>query len=94
MWKRTFGAYADSEGPDQTAHSRSLIMAFAVRLQNLIRLCSFAYWSGSSLFACFPKTPFPIALACHVSHLSNEISEYMYNLPWSKEDIVSYEMAI
>ena len=25
-------AYADNEGPDQTAHSRSLIWAFVVRL--------------------------------------------------------------
>ena len=29
-----FRAYADSEGPDQTAHPCSLIRAFAVRLQN------------------------------------------------------------
>ena len=29
-----FGAYTDSEGPDQTAHRRSLIWVFAVRLQN------------------------------------------------------------
>ena len=27
-------AYADSEGPDQPAHPRSLIRAFPVRLQN------------------------------------------------------------
>ena len=27
-------AYADNEDPDQTAHMRSLIRAFAVRLQN------------------------------------------------------------
>ena len=32
--KYAVGAYADSEGPDQTAHLRSLIWAFADRLQN------------------------------------------------------------
>ena len=29
--KTYLGAYADSEGPDQTAHQRSLIRAFTVR---------------------------------------------------------------
>ena len=29
---RDISAYANSEGPDQTAHMRSLIMAFPVRL--------------------------------------------------------------
>ena len=29
-----FESYADNKSPDQTAHSRSLIRAFAVRLQN------------------------------------------------------------
>ena len=32
--KKCLRAYADSEGPDQPAHSRRLIWAFAVRLQN------------------------------------------------------------
>ena len=32
--KTCLRAYADSEGPDQTAHPRSLIRAFAVRLKN------------------------------------------------------------
>ena len=32
MDKGLFGAYADGEGPDQTAHPRSLIRAFVVRL--------------------------------------------------------------
>ena len=32
--ERYLWAYADSEGPDQPAHSRSLIRAFTVRLQN------------------------------------------------------------
>ena len=29
-----FDAHSDSKGPDRTAHSRSLIRAFAVRVQN------------------------------------------------------------
>ena len=32
--KTRLRAYADNEGPDQTAHLRSLIRALAVRLQN------------------------------------------------------------
>ena len=32
--KACLRANADSEGPDQTAHPRSLIRAFTVRLQN------------------------------------------------------------
>ena len=32
--KDTFGVYADSEGPDQPAHARSLIRVFAIRLQS------------------------------------------------------------
>ena len=31
-------AYADSKGPDQTAHLRSLIRAFAVRKENHLML--------------------------------------------------------
>ena len=34
MQKCTFGTYADSEGPDQTAHPRSLVWAFTVHFQN------------------------------------------------------------
>ena len=34
MWKGDLIAYADSEGPDQTAHVRSLIKTFTVHLQN------------------------------------------------------------
>ena len=34
MLKFDLGTNADSEGPDQTAHPRSLIWAFTVRLQN------------------------------------------------------------
>ena len=33
-----FEACADSEGPDQTAHLRSLIRTFAVRLMNYLTL--------------------------------------------------------
>ena len=46
--KGIFRAYADCEGPDQTAHTRSLIRAFAFRLQDrwifnsLFRLYRFA----------------------------------------------------
>ena len=36
MGKCAFGAYADSEGPDQTAQPRSLIRAFAFRLQKYL----------------------------------------------------------
>ena len=32
LCEKCFQAYADSEGPDQTAHPRSLIRAFTVRL--------------------------------------------------------------
>ena len=32
MGKGALGTYADSEGPDQTAHLRSLIRALTVRL--------------------------------------------------------------
>ena len=35
-WKSVFEAFADNEGPDQTAHPRSLIRAFVVRLKNQI----------------------------------------------------------
>ena len=32
MWKHDIGAYADSESPDQPAHSRCLIRAFVIVL--------------------------------------------------------------
>ena len=35
MQKCAIGNYVDSEGPDQTAHPRSLVWAFAIRLQSL-----------------------------------------------------------
>ena len=64
MRKGNFVACADTECPDQTAHPRSLIWTFAVRLRNiwywrtywcswtakeLTRLCGFACWSGALL---------------------------------------------
>ena len=33
-WEKVPGSYADSEGPDQSEHQRTLIKAFAVRLLN------------------------------------------------------------
>ena len=35
LCEMSLSAYADSEGPDQTAHLRSLIKAFVIRLQKL-----------------------------------------------------------
>ena len=55
--KMYFLAYADSEGPDQPAHLRSLLRTFAVRKQShwranaRMRLCACAGWCESAHFA-------------------------------------------
>ena len=65
MRKTRLRAYADSEGPDQPAHSRSLIRAFTVRCQSnwilhrmyewranaWMMVCACAGWSESAHFA-------------------------------------------
>ena len=43
--KRSFGMHTDSEGPDQTAHSHSLIRAIASRLQNNLPLDNITTYS-------------------------------------------------
>ena len=72
LFTQIFWAYADSKGPDQTAHTRSLIKAFAVFVyriigswrihrcivRNRINCAGWVSWTDLDLYWFVPMSPF------------------------------------